>query len=497
MYPTGVWSGRVVSMKHLTRLGFAMAWVITWGCAGTAPTRFEGVSGSVTWEVVDIAQYVAADGRAIRWDYTVVLKEMSGTTVTFDRVEAQTKGDARSGLMAGAEVRDFRRRLEANSELRLNESYTVYFTDAAVSRPLENPASRENYTRYLRYSGKSGTGAEVPVLVSFPLNAGIGRKVEPPKMTASLPPPRSLRPDELTTLMGTWIGSYRTEFGIDIPIRVTVNEGGAFEVAEGNPVRNRFTGSLSILGDKVQWYSGADSGPFTFHEGGGQRVLVGRVTGQRGAHGNAPARQVAYTVRLESRASDPSTTVTERSPAPGAASLRADVPRWKPGFEWTYQWESPRGKGTFTRAVLREERLDGVDYYVLASGGRELYWRQSDLAEFMEKVNGAVDVRWTPPRLEFAWPLGVGHQWEQPYVREELQNRRTEDLVRTGSVEAEERVTVPAGTFNTLKIAFRNLRSGALDYEIWYAPEVQNIVRERGYYSYGIRTRELTHFKLE
>ncbi len=115
----------------------------------------------------------------------------------------------------------------------------------------------------------------------------------------------------------------------------------------------------------------------------------------------------------------------------------------------------------------------------------------------MEKVAGVIDIRWTPPRLEFAWPLTLGGQWEQPYVREEPRSQTTEEFVRTGSVEAEESVTVPAGTFSTLKIAFRNIRSGALVYEIWYSPEVQNTVREREYFSYGIRTRELTRFTLE
>src|SRR5947199_3450977 len=141
-------------MQRLARLGMAVAWVLTWACAATSPTRFEGVSGRIVWEVVDIVQTVASDSRAIRWDYTIVLKGASGVPVTFYRIETQTQGGARSALMAGPKVSDFRRRLEPNSELRLSSSYTVQFTSAAVSQGLENPASRENYTRYLRYLGK-------------------------------------------------------------------------------------------------------------------------------------------------------------------------------------------------------------------------------------------------------------------------------------------------------------------------------------------------------
>jgi hypothetical protein len=190
-------------------------------------------------------------------------------------------------------------------------------------------------------------------------------------------------------------------------------------------------------------------------------------------------------------------TATGRPPAPLTTGARVEAPQWKTGFEWTYRWESPRGTGTFTRVVLREESLDGVDYYVLASADRELYYRKADLAQYMEQVAGAIDVRWTPPRIEFVWPLAVGGTWEQRYVREEPRNRTTADIVRRASVEAEESVTVPAGTFKALKIVFRNVRSGTLTYEIWYAPEVRSIIRERETFSYGVRTRELTHFKLE
>jgi hypothetical protein len=64
-------------------------------------------------------------------------------------------------------------------------------------------------------------------------------------------------------------------------------------------------------------------------------------------------------------------------------------------------------------------------------------------------------------------------------------------------VEAEETVTVPAGTFRTLKIVVRNRGTGASEWEEWYAPEVQQYVRFRDHLSYGVETRELTEFKLE
>jgi hypothetical protein len=218
----GQLNGRDSCMRRSLRLGLAVAWTLTWGCATTASTRFEGISGGVAWEVVDIVQSVASDYRAIRWDYTVVLRETSGTPVNFSRLETQTQADARSRLMAGTEGSDFRRRLEAHSELRLNGSYTVSFTENSRTRAFESPGSRENYLLYHRFVGKTEAGVDVSVLVSFPLSAGIGRRVAAPEMTGALPPRRIVRPPELKLLAGTWVGGYRNGVGIDVPIRVVL-----------------------------------------------------------------------------------------------------------------------------------------------------------------------------------------------------------------------------------------------------------------------------------
>jgi hypothetical protein len=52
----------------------------------------------------------------------------------------------------------------------------------------------------------------------------------------------------------------------------------------------------------------------------------------------------------------------------------ADAPEWRVGDEWTYRWESPRGKGTFVRRVIRIERIGGIEFYVTRSGQYETYW---------------------------------------------------------------------------------------------------------------------------
>jgi hypothetical protein len=45
------------------------------------------------------------------------------------------------------------------------------------------------------------------------------------------------------------------------------------------------------------------------------------------------------------------------------------------------------------------------------------------------------------------------------------------------TVESEEPVAVPAGTFRALKLVYRHKTTGAIYYEEWYAPEVGMLVR--------------------
>ncbi len=57
-------------------------------------------------------------------------------------------------------------------------------------------------------------------------------------------------------------------------------------------------------------------------------------------------------------------------------------------------------------------------------------------------------------------------------------------------------MTVSAGTFDAVKVACRNRRTNAMSFEIWLSPAVTQMVRERIYFSYGVRERELTGLTL-
>jgi hypothetical protein len=176
-----------------------------------------------------------------------------------------------------------------------------------------------------------------------------------------------------------------------------------------------------------------------------------------------------------------------------------EAPALRPGYEWTYRWESPRGSGTFVWELNRiETTLDDVDCYVVRSGRREILWRKTDLASVLERVGQVTELKYVPPRLNITWPLRVGNSWEQLLVRERPQERQTTSLYRSWRVESFEQVKVPAGTFGAFKITSRDKWADTLVVEAWYAAEVRNVVRTIDHTtSGGAETRVLTSFKLD
>jgi len=189
----------------------------------------------------------------------------------------------------------------------------------------------------------------------------------------------------------------------------------------------------------------------------------------------------------------PSSTLAVASPSVNGMT---DAPTWKPGYEWAYRYESPTGSGTFVWSVDREEAIDGVPHYVIKTGTREIFYRKSDFASTRETLDGAVVYRSTPPRLFVKWPLEVGQTWDQTTLEERPVARQTLERTDTVTVEADETVTVPAGSFKTIKVVCRNKKTGATRYEAWYSLDIKQVVKLRQNLETGTRIRELIAFKL-
>jgi hypothetical protein len=218
------------------------------------------------------------------------------------------------------------------------------------------------------------------------------------------------------------------------------------------------------------------------------RVIVFQCVDEKvAAAGAAPSQKRT--------ASTPTSTLGVAS-APRSSPDSVLAPSWKPGDQWAYRYDGATGSGTYVWSVDREETIDGVPHYVIKNGTRESFYRKSDIAFTRETVDGVVVSKCTPSRLPFMWPMRVGQTWEQTYLAERPAMRQTYEIVEAAAVEAEETVTVPAGTFKTLKIVYRNKKTGAIRYEAWYSPELKQAVKFRENLETGTLVRELFAFKL-
>jgi hypothetical protein len=92
--------------------------------------------------------------------------------------------------------------------------------------------------------------------------------------------------------------------------------------------------------------------------------------------------------------------------------------------------------------------------------------------------------------------MSVGQTWDQTTLEERPVARQTLEYIDTMTVEADEPITVPAGTFKTLKVVCRNKKTGAIRYEAWYSVKVKQVVKLRENLASGLRVRELIAFKL-
>jgi hypothetical protein len=107
-----------------------------------------------------------------------------------------------------------------------------------------------------------------------------------------------------------------------------------------------------------------------------------------------------------------------------------------------------------------------------------------DLSLVRTVRNGVEQFAIEPP-VPFAWPLEVGKSGaSKAVVRRARGDARQQVGVPvdvTWSVEAEEEVTVPAGTFRTLRTRVKMVGPGfSGGTTFWYAPDVRQIVRGRG-----------------
>jgi hypothetical protein len=210
--------------------------------------------------------------------------------------------------------------------------------------------------------------------------------------------------------------------------------------------------------------------------------------------GSWKQRNIPLSATLADAAPVAKTGPTRATAAPTPPAASPTTPTWTRGDEWSYRWSSPQGSGTYVWIVDREEVVDSVPFYVIKSGtARESYYRKDDRAFVMDKLNGQVETRNTPPATY--WSATPGTK-EVRYTRERPIDRQTEAMALNCETGPLEPLTVPAGTFDAAKVTCRNTKTNAVNFEMWLSPAVRHMVKERTYFSYGVRERELTSFRV-
>ena len=163
--------------------------------------------------------------------------------------------------------------------------------------------------------------------------------------------------------------------------------------------------------------------------------------------------------------------------APKAAldALVLTKPMWQVGDQWRYSDDYALRVSEVNGPLAKFERADAPSQWFVANGF------------FREKMHSASSTRQIVFRSEnpdrfYTAPIGKPVVFVREYLRDKQLVRHQTSWV----VEGKERITVPAGTFDTFVIVMRtrSLTGSWTGFERWwYAPAVRNYVRIE--YKYG------------
>jgi len=137
--------------------------------APAATPHLSGQSGRVTWEVVDVIQTRLAEEQAIRWDFAIVLRLVSGEAIRVERIEhgtgTRTQGERSIDVL-----------------LRPGESLRIQHNERTGRGESRRDAFR-------RYHGRDDKGVPLVVEARVPLDARLGARPAPAPSTLVAPLP--------------------------------------------------------------------------------------------------------------------------------------------------------------------------------------------------------------------------------------------------------------------------------------------------------------------
>jgi hypothetical protein len=150
-----------------------------------------------------------------------------------------------------------------------------------------------------------------------------------------------------------------------------------------------------------------------------------------------------------------------------------------PGSEWSYV---RRDSGSYGNGVshvswksLPAQSWQGRPHSAYEGPDATLLIDATNASYAVQMKGGKPDVSWDPP-LGFHYPMWVGERWSTPYKVTNYASNKTVDTRSWFTVEAQETVNVPAGTFKTFRILYSTPTVWG---HIWWSPELGITVKSR------------------
>jgi len=176
---------------------------------------------------------------------------------------------------------------------------------------------------------------------------------------------------------------------------------------------------------------------------------------------------------------------------------KAEMPAWKVGYQWEYDWKRSGSSGTYTKEIIREDTLGGVPTFVAKTLRTEEFYTKDTLGLLATVSKGKPVSTQRPPFQFFVWPLEVGRQWTTAPEGDSLEDESSSELMIVMRVAEFEEVSVPAGTFEAFRVEMHEAYSGALVMEYWYSPKVKWMVKAKQHWPNTVYEQELRSFKVD
>ncbi len=186
-----------------------------------------------------------------------------------------------------------------------------------------------------------------------------------------------------------------------------------------------------------------------------------------------------------------------------AHAASADRPDVHVGDRWSFQ---------HTNALANEKDFTTIEDVVEVTP-TEIHARErvkgkgtSSIAAFTREWNpiDIVSARYEPDLREWSFPLKVGGKWESSADKMLFANGKHGKFQLRGQVTGQEKITVPAGSFDTFRIELHidavgtdeDANIGNTVETYWYAPEVRHFIKSEISFSRDGRVRSKDQYEL-